>query len=345
MATTLITFPMRPKSGADFCSSNMKGDARFVAEPKINGIRFVANLETKESWNRHNEPLTDSAKFLPALTELAALLLPLGITWVDCESWGRYEGQACMLFVIDMIFPASNPLAGRTYRERRAVLESALPIWDGLTFPSVVLMPSGESTRMWNRMLELRQVPGNEKLVEGVVLKRVDSLYETQRVSATRENSKWTKFRFDQSIKQPVSEALLSQEPVVAPVVAAPAIPVKSAAAVQAEVDKLSAELVANHAKLQAPVMAAATIPTPPAPAPDSLQYLLSMVVKVTEDRRLPNVGDVVWFVTKSVTRSRVVGAPVEAVAIEAGNIEVRVLGEWRDFSTTKPTAMMAVSC
>ncbi len=322
MPTTLITFPMRPKSGADFCTSNMQTDARFVAEPKINGIRFVANLETKESWNRHNEPLTDSAKFLPALTELAAILLPFGITWVDCESWGRYEGQTCMLFVIDMIFPASNPLAGRTYRERRAVLEAALPVWDGLTFPSVVLMPSGESTRMWNRMLELRQVPGNEKLVEGIVLKRVDSLYETQRVSATRENLKWTKFRFDQSVKQPVPEALLSQEPVVAPakVYTRPEI-----------IEVLKPALVAT--------MVAASTPKPaPIPAPAPAPKLADMVASFAKP---PAVGDVVWWVEN---KNRVVGAAIEAVAFVDYVVEIRVLGEWRDFSTVKGDAVAAAA-
>lgn len=335
MPTPLITFPMRPKSGADFCSSNMQTDARFVAEPKINGIRFVANLETKESWNRHNEPLTDSAKFLPALTELAALLLPLGITWVDCESWGRYEGQTCMLFVIDMIFPASAPEASRTYLQRRAVLEAAIPVWDGLTFPSVVLMPSGESTRMWNRMLELRQVPGNEKLVEGIVLKRVDSLYETQRVSATRENLKWTKFRFDQSIKQPVPEALLSQEPVPAP-----AKVYTRSEIIEVLKPALVATMVAASTPKPAPILIAPALIPAPAPAPaDPSNDLSAMVASFVKP---PAVGDVVWWVENS--RKRVVGAAIEAVAFIDYVIEVRVLGEWRDFSTVKSDALAAAA-
>jgi len=205
----MLTFPMRPRNGADFCSSTIVNDTRFVAQPKINGIRFIANIRTGEVWNRHGEPLGGAEKYKAHL-DLLAQALPESITWVDAESLGRYQGQPLMLFVIDAVLPG-------TYTARRQVLEAALTVWDYSDLSGVCLMPDGSPVEVWNRCLDLRANPDYAPYVEGIVCKRTDSIYETHKVNATRETNKWVKFRFDQSCGQRVGAPAAAPAPAKEP--------------------------------------------------------------------------------------------------------------------------------
>lgn len=202
--STFPTYPMRPRTGGDFTGSVLKGDSRYRGEPKIDGIRMVANIRTGEAWNRHGQRLTDEAHYADHFLLLAGLL-PESVTWVDCESTGRYKGAARMLFVLDL------PDLHGSYLERRSVLERHVPVWDWDPDPTshVYAIPSGSPRTVWNKALAVRGL-FEGSFMEGIVIKRADSLYDRQRATAARDATTWVKFRFSDGTMKPVDEPSLS---------------------------------------------------------------------------------------------------------------------------------------
>ena len=119
----LVTYPARPIQGGRLELAPPKRGLRF-AEPKLNGWRALIRTPTRTMWNRHGTLLTIANCFRPALETLARLA-NRGLVWADCEALERRHnlGRGTIV-VLDMVPETGTPI----YEQRRAILESLLPI-------------------------------------------------------------------------------------------------------------------------------------------------------------------------------------------------------------------------
>jgi hypothetical protein len=156
-------------------------------------------------WNRHGALLTIADCFRPALGALAKLA-GRGLVWADCEALERwYNLGRGTLVVLDVVPESEAP----SYEQRRAMLESVLPIdvvFSGDTSRAVpcgtvVLMPTmraeshADVLAFYQRLREANRALGCD-FFEGVVVKRAASSYPVQLRSSTEECRGWCKHRF-----------------------------------------------------------------------------------------------------------------------------------------------------
>ena len=200
----LLTYPARPIQGGRLELAPPKRGL-WYAEPKLNGWRTLIHTPSGTMWNRHGTLLTIAHCFRPALKTLAALATR-GLVWADCEALERRHNLGRgTLVVLDMVPESGTP----TYEQRRAILESLLPIdavFSGDTshpVPSdtVALIPTlragshADALAFHQRLRAANRVMACD-FFEGVVMKRVDSIYPVQMCSATEEFRGWCKHRF-----------------------------------------------------------------------------------------------------------------------------------------------------
>ena len=126
-----------------------------------------------------------------------------GLIWADCEAMEcRHSVGRRSLIVLDWIPDSESP----TYEERRAFLESLLPLermslGEGtIQEDSVLLAPSiaetnGQALQLY-RSLEAFNRSVLADVFEGVVMKRAVSAYPVQLRSATEESRALIKHRF-----------------------------------------------------------------------------------------------------------------------------------------------------
>ena len=199
-----ITYPARPIQGGRLELAPPKRGV-WYAEPKLNGWRALIHTPTGTMWNRHGSLLTIADCFRPALAKLAALA-SRGLVWADCEALERRHNLGRgTLAVLDLVPESGTP----TYEQRRALLESFLAcdsVFEGDTSHSVpcgavVLTPTrrvdshADALEFYERLRAANRVFGCD-FFEGVVMKRVDSIYPVQLRSSTEEFRGWTKHRF-----------------------------------------------------------------------------------------------------------------------------------------------------
>jgi hypothetical protein len=198
---SLISYPARPLQGGKLDRAPKK-TGLWYAQPKYNGWRALVHCPTGTMWNRHGGRLSIAHEFDAALRELQKLS-EAGLIWADCEAMERRHNVGRRsLIVIDSIPDAGSP----TYEERRAFLESLLPLermslGDG-TMPevSVLLAPSiaetnGQALQLY-RSLEAINRSVLADVFEGVVMKRAVSAYPVQLRSPDEKCRFWQKHRF-----------------------------------------------------------------------------------------------------------------------------------------------------
>ena len=200
----LITYPARPIQGGRLDLAPPKRGL-WYAEPKLNGWRALIHTPSGTMWNRHGALLTIADCFRPALGALAKLA-GHGLVWADCEALERRHNLGRgTLVVLDVVPEAGAP----TYEQRRAVLESLLPmdaVFRGDTLRpvptgAVVLTPTiradshADALAFYQRLREANRALRCD-FFEGVVMKRADSSYPVQLRSATEEFRGWVKHRF-----------------------------------------------------------------------------------------------------------------------------------------------------
>ena len=203
-APSLLTFPARPIQGGRLELAPPKRGLWF-AEPKLNGWRALIHTPTGTMWNRHGTLLTIADCFRPALAALAKLA-SRGLVWADCEALERRHNLGRgTLVVLDIIPESGTPI----YTARRALLESLLPcdpVFDGdISRPvpsgAVVLTPArradlhADALAFYQRLRAANRALGCD-FFEGVVMKRADSIYPVQLLSAMEEFRGWVKHRF-----------------------------------------------------------------------------------------------------------------------------------------------------
>lgn len=175
-------YPMRPINGGRFELSDPKGDG-WTNEPKINGWRALVSPHHKTSWNRHGGRLSIECEMVPLINSLP------DFEWIDCEFLERRGTGKGILIVLDV------PTVKGGYLERREAFNDLpyLPLVGSIPRGVYRLqcMSEAEARRFWTEW----DVPGN-KLVEGIVSKRLSAGYVRQHSSPSKENSNWVKHRF-----------------------------------------------------------------------------------------------------------------------------------------------------
>ena len=198
---SLISYPARPIQGGKLDRAPKK-IGLWYAQPKYNGWRAVVHCPSGTMWNRHGGRLSIAHEFDAALRELKKLS-ERGLVWADCEAMERrHKVGRRSLIVLDWIADSESP----TYEERRAFLESLLPLermslGEG-TMPedSVLLAPSiaetnGQALQLY-RSLEAINRSVLADVFEGVVMKRAVSAYPVQLRSPDEKCRFWQKHRF-----------------------------------------------------------------------------------------------------------------------------------------------------
>jgi len=198
---SLISYPARPIQGGKLDRAPKK-IGLWYAQPKYNGWRAVVHCPSGTMWNRHGGRLSIAHEFDAALRELKKLS-ERGLVWADCEAMERrHKVGRRSLIVLDWIADSESP----TYEERRAFLESLLPLermsFGEGTMPedSVLLAPSiaetnGQALQLY-RSLEAINRSVLTDVFEGVVMKRAVSAYPVQLRSPDEKCRFWQKHRF-----------------------------------------------------------------------------------------------------------------------------------------------------
>jgi len=211
---TLPTFPARPVNGGPLEKAAPKFGT-WRAEPKINGWRGLLHVESGTIWNRHGERLSIEDSFVHVIKEVADCVAdgaawlathPAGLSYppvefldVECLDRRHSHGRGCLI-VLDAVYPG-------TYADRRDILLELFPLLDlneRLTEPTVRLIPSfPDAAKLYAELQERnalydpawRRSPLNA-FYEGIVCKRVDSLYPVQLRNPSTEFPRWMKHRF-----------------------------------------------------------------------------------------------------------------------------------------------------
>jgi hypothetical protein len=208
------TFPARPVSGGPFPKAREKA-GHWIYEPKYNGWRALVHLETGAMFNRKGERLSINGEFTQALRLLRSTLDAAAFKWADVEALERRHGigRGCLI-VLDVI---PEPAYAQTpYGERRAwIAAPVLPILDYLKapwtepcldrngglfrapdgFPLISIPPIVAPDQAWNDLKEINGCLGCE-FYEGLVAKRIDSVYPIQLRGPEEAFPFWVKHRW-----------------------------------------------------------------------------------------------------------------------------------------------------
>ena len=180
-----ITYPLRPRSGANLDRMTPRRFGKWKYEPKYDGWRSVIFPSKGLMWNRKGEPLSIQKDFPYALE----ILRKCPLSWIDAEALQRrHEHAKGTLIVLDTIY------TDKTYGERRKVLEDLFPVLNVEDVPqsnTVYIPPSYDCDKtLWEAVR-------NNNFYEGIVAKKENSCYTIQTVSESRTFDGWVKHRFD----------------------------------------------------------------------------------------------------------------------------------------------------
>jgi ATP-dependent DNA ligase len=191
---TPITFPARPRNGGPFPKALPKS-GHWWYEPKYNGWRAWVHVPSGTMFNRQNEPLTIGDEFAPVLAKLRCRsFIP---EWLDCEALERRHniGRGSLL-VLD------SPSLPGNLETRRCCLQLAFEPWKDLNLPLpantawLTMSYREDGARgLWDLLKQCNAALGCD-FYEGVVAKRVDSLYPVQLRSPDSEFGYWVKHRW-----------------------------------------------------------------------------------------------------------------------------------------------------
>ena len=204
-APALYTYPARPLNGGPFDKAPPKRGA-WAAEPKWNGWRALVHVPSGTIWNRHGQRLSIAAEFAGALEILRATLDAEAFKWVDCEGLERRHHLARgTLIVLDVIpEPAAyGDHTPPTYAERRSWLTPLQPprslhAVEAQTVyltPSTIDCPDVTPGALWTACRVANHEIGCV-FYEGIVMKRLDSIYPVQLRNPAETTPAWMKHRW-----------------------------------------------------------------------------------------------------------------------------------------------------
>jgi hypothetical protein len=207
---------MRPLNGGNLDKPNaIVPPAPSAWEGKGNGWRLTVHVPSGTCFNRHNEPLTISDEFKPALK----LLQRSPFQWLDCEGLSRRHGIGKgSLIVLDIIDLHETPYDQRHETVARYFpMPLNHPLWvseNGLYhFPAIVndgryrdvpgflvrdfdRWPRAEWEALKHQNAQMNPASPENSFWEGLVRKTLKSKYTLQLRSDHEETTAWTKHRF-----------------------------------------------------------------------------------------------------------------------------------------------------
>lgn len=222
------TYPLRPMNGGNLDKNKFSGIGTYAFEPKVNGWRTLVNTRTGSMFNRKGERLSIEGEFEEVLSALRHESSRTGLPdWLDCEAFERRHNlgrgslvvldwltprspweqrQELMSMMIDecarrssvfqswkheQFAPPENKVLWFAYNYEREEDQRALGPGRGATIVDPDLTPEAA----WPRLKAVNKALGCE-LFEGLVAKKVDSLYPFQLIDPQRETSDWIKTRW-----------------------------------------------------------------------------------------------------------------------------------------------------
>jgi hypothetical protein len=217
-------YPARPKQGGalfpQLCEKMYGQDNDdWLVQPKYNGWRALLHAPTGTMWNRHGTKLSIAKEFTEAIWWInnrrqkilddgfermdeheLVTLIGEEADWYDVEALERRHGIGQgSLIVLDL--PMSVATNGqRSVALNEMFIEAPLCIRADSYFSNNTALSASnylisEGPELW---LELQQANKNLGCIfyEGVVTKRVASLYPKQNRSPSEETPDWIKHRF-----------------------------------------------------------------------------------------------------------------------------------------------------
>lgn len=194
------SYPARPVNGGRLdMAMAFPRTGEWVYEPKGNGRRAVIHARSGKIWNRHGIERTESMRpvFGNALSEILRLFSEPDL-YLDCEIlYGRTEYGRGTIVILDLIIPRL------TYQHRRIDIESKVQCIQLENIPenSLVCFPTCACPKtLWKLAREANDafdLPTRNPMWEGIVAKKVDSLYPIQLISDDRKFPEWVKHRYE----------------------------------------------------------------------------------------------------------------------------------------------------
>ena len=196
------TYPARPMNGGrpDLARPMHGAHGR---EPKYNGWRGSVHIESGAMFNRMGQLLSIAHEFKAVLKELRGVLDAGAFKWADCEALERRHNIGRGSLIVLDVYPEPDFLAA-SYVERRDWLEAVLPIAPlspSLWTPDMLVLPPCDlSPDAWKELQRLNKPDFNKPSIEfyeGVVEKRLSSIYPMQLRSPDEATLDWVKHRWE----------------------------------------------------------------------------------------------------------------------------------------------------
>jgi len=225
------SYPARPVNGGPLPKARRKRGA-WAYEPKVNGWRAWLHVPTGQMFNRQNEPLSIAGEFSKTAKELRERFVGMDgdafvFEWLDVEAFERRHNLGRgSLVILDVPLPAADYLARQQSIYSLLVAPGRARSWPFLHEPPPensllsfaysftdygIASPASEEWQSdeghyrgedvdgihtgWRLLQAANQTLGAE-VFEGLVAKRVDSLYPVQLRSPDEEFPGWMKHRW-----------------------------------------------------------------------------------------------------------------------------------------------------
>ena len=184
-------YPMRPINGGRPQAARVQPGV-YALEPKYNGWRCMVNTKDGSMFTRHRQSLTIARDFRAARDEVVAAFKDT-CEWVDCEGLERRHGIGKgSLIVLDIVTIGAYASRGEVVSSKlQAIGRESIGENKAYSRPSYSNFESVakacEALKEANSLLKA-------DFYEGVVAKRVDSMYKVEH--SQKENPSWIKYRF-----------------------------------------------------------------------------------------------------------------------------------------------------
>ncbi len=202
--TNPICLPPAPLNGGKLETAPAKV-GQWAWQPKIDDWRAVIHAPTRTVWNQYGKPMSIADKFPVALNHLRAIQSEEAqFEWLDVGMMqNRHDMMRGSIVILDLI-KSGEEFCLR--RKRLEVMFQLIPMATvlvgrgDLSIDRVYLIPQviGESDgRLLYHNLQLLNTAVGRKFYEGVVCKKLDSVYPFSQQPKT-QTPNWIKHRFDQ---------------------------------------------------------------------------------------------------------------------------------------------------
>lgn len=186
---------MRPTAAGPLKRSLIESlPGEYAFEPKVNGWRGLIHVPTLTVFNRHGKAFSTYNLYEDSLQWLWENM-PKKFEWLDCEMLARRHAMdQGSIVVLDWV---TEEL---TYEQRREELYMEVPMTMTSKYNKVFMLPQygmKDLEYAWESLQHLNAKLGCE-YYEGLVGKRLGSLYEHQLISSSLSTALWLKWRFDQ---------------------------------------------------------------------------------------------------------------------------------------------------